>query len=412
MIDRINRYAAEHFGGLGTTRSSLIRIHVWALAFLVLVSSVASTHDLAGEVRARLGPVQVLNRDHSDQRAFGSSAFGKRAFHIAWIFSSEGYVARATAGIPSLVAFDLEKSLPNIGGRKVVVDIYGFLGMGLGDLHLALLDALAAKPDLVLLSLNPLQVMNPGAVHRWPQLDARGAVEIAKRPGEWPLGAALFSPSDLLWGLTESQLTPVRERSYWSTRVHDLVDDLGPLDRSQVAVSSSARAPDRAQAILGSEPVTFWLTHRFNVFREDRFALLGVKQWTDWFNVSNRGDNQLNAVMLRAIGAELRATKIPSIVYLAQVNSAWLATSPPFSRAVRRVERQLRSATGAFDARNVRYQPETLSRFVSGLAFIDGVHVTDTGTVGPYLASQVCQLLTRIGQGARCRPRQGGSKDG
>ena len=63
MIDRISRYAAEHFGGLGTTRSSLIRIHVWALAFLVLVSSVASTHDLAGEVRARLGPVQVLNRD-------------------------------------------------------------------------------------------------------------------------------------------------------------------------------------------------------------------------------------------------------------------------------------------------------------------------------------------------------------
>ena len=412
MIDRINRYAAEHFGGLGTTRSSLIRIHVWALAFLVLVSSVAATHDVALDVRARLGPVQILDRDHSDQRAFVSSAFGKRAFHIAWIFSSEGYVSRPSGGIPSLVAYDLEKSLPTIGGRKVVFDIYGFLGMGLGDLHLALLDALAAKPDLVLFSLNPLQVMNPAAMHRLSQLDARGAVEIARRPGEWPLGAALFAPSDLLWGFTASQLTPVRERSYWSTRLHDVVDDLGPLDRSQVAARPSARPPDRAQAILGSDPVTFWLTHRFNVFRDNQFRLLGVKQWTDWFNVSNRGDNQLNAVILRAIGAELRASKIPSIVYLAQVNSAWLATNQPFARAVRRVERQLRTASGAFDARNVRFQPETLSRFVSGLAFIDGVHVTDTGTIGPYLAAQVCQILTRIGQGTGCRPLVGVSKGG
>lgn len=411
MIDRINDSLARHFGGVGTTKASLIRIMVWLVVFLVLLSSFATTHDESDAARALRGPVQILNRPSADQRGFAPSPFGKREFHIAWIFSSEGYVAKGNGAPLSMVAYDVQKSLPEIGGRKVVIDVYGFLGMGLGDLHLALMDALAAKPDLVLLSLNPVWAMNPVALHRVPELDARGAMAIAERPRDWPEGAALFSPSDLLWGLTQSKLTPVRERAYWSKEFHDLVDDLGPLDRSKLAEGALAHPPDETQKMLNTAAVTFWLKHRLGVLPDGGTARVEKDDWIRWINLSNRGDNQANARVLRAIGSELRESKIPSVVYLAQTNTTW-ASDPAFTEAVAGVEGQLRELAGSFRSRNILYEPRQMGRFVSGLVFSDAVHVTNPGTIGAHLATQVCSVLDRVGRGTGCRPLVGGSNGG
>jgi hypothetical protein len=413
MIERINQYAARHFGGVGTTRGSLLRIHAWALAFLLIVSALAPTHDLNRNVRRFFGPVQKLQRNFSDQRAFAPSPFGRRVFHIAWIFGSEGEL-QVKSGFPPTLGPSLLKSLPEIGKKKVVVDAYDLSGMKLGDLYMTLLDALAAKPDLVMLSLNPVWVMNPVAVHRWPQLDARAALELAKRPAQWPLGAALLSPSDLLWGVVESKLTPLRERFYWSGRVHTLVDDLGPLDRSHLILGTLARRPDRTQVLLAQQALTFWAAYRLHLFPRGDFGTpkqipQGPEQWARWVDVSNNGDNQMNAVLLRAIGAELRDAGIPSVVYLAQANGAWLASSKSFARAVAGVERQLAGFRGAFRARNVLYQPQNLSHFISGLVYQDEAHITNAGTAGPYFASQVCRVLAQVGRGAGCRPVVEGS---
>jgi len=416
MIERINDFLARRFGGLGTTRASLLRIHAWVIVFLIAGSALAPTHGFDGGAPALFSPVQNLFRDPSDQRAFAPSPFGKGDFHIAWIFASEGEVKNVTTGFPPTVGTYLLKALPSIGQKRVVVDAYDVSSMKLGDSYMALLDALAAKPDLVMLSLNPVWAMNPVAVHRWSNLDARAALEIAKRPSEWPVGAALLSPSDLLWGVTESHLTPVRERSYWSGRVHDLVDDLGPLDRSQLQRLTSARRPDRTQVLLDSAPINFWAAYRLHLIPADRLGTLnqtpqGPQGWARWINAtSNSGANQMNTLLLRAIASELRHAGIPSVVYLAQANSVWLLTNKSFAAAIIGVERQLAMFRGAFRADNVLYEPQTLSRFVPDLVFADETHISNPGSVGPYFAGQICRVLAQVGRGAGCLPAFEGSK--
>jgi hypothetical protein len=417
MIERINELFARHGGGAGATRGSLVRIHVWVLVTLAVASSLAPSHGVNALARG-FGPVQNLRLNITDQRAFAPSGYGKRFFHVAWIFGSEGDVMNEPAGVtPGTIGTYLAKTLPEIGNKRVVVDTYDISSMKLGDLYLTLLDALAAKPkpDLVMLSLNPVWVMNPVALQRWPHLNARAALEIAKRPSQWGLGAALLSPSDLLWGLTESQLKPFQERLYWSNRVHRLVDDVGPLDRSQLRSPSAAVRPDRSQIVLGQQAITFWAAYRLHLIPHRAFGTLrqvpvGPDQWARWVNLSNHGDNQLNAALLRAIGADLRASGIPSVVYLAQANRVWLASNPAFAHAVAGVEQQLEGFRGTFDARNVLYQPRALSHFVTDLVYKDETHISGVGTIGPYFASQVCRVLAQVGRGAGCTPVNEGSK--
>jgi hypothetical protein len=415
MIDRITAYAARHFGGVGTTRASLVRIHAWILVFLVVVASLAPTHGINRRLRAALGPVHSLRRDFNDQQAFTASPFGKRAFHIAWIFGSEGDVTKTPVAFPPTIGNFLQQSLPKIGDRYVAIDAYDLSSMKLGDAYMTLLDALATKPDLVMLSLNPAWVMNPYAVHRWPNLDARAALALAQRPSKWLLGASLLSPADLLWGIANSQLTPFGERFYWSGRVHALVDHIGPLDRSQLAIRSFVRRPDRSQVLLGSQPINFFSAYRLHVISPKQLGTLiqtpqGPRGWARWIDAtSNRGGNQMNGVLLRAIASELRAAHVPSVVYLAQMNRSWLLTSPSFAKSVRGVERQVATFGAAFNARNILFEPEVLSRSVTDLVYKDETHITGAGTLGPYFATQVCRVLAQVGRGAGCQPLAQGS---
>ena len=66
-------------------------------------------------------------------------------------------------------------------GKRVSTDIYYLNAIRLADELAALSTALAAKPDLVVVSLNPVWVMNDLAVQQWGYLDG----ELA-RHSAWP----------------------------------------------------------------------------------------------------------------------------------------------------------------------------------------------------------------------------------
>ena len=159
-------------------------------------------------------------------------------------------------------------------------------------------------------------------------------------------------------------------------------------------------------------PSGFWLNYSLDLFPSDRFGLLGPARWAKWIDLSNKGDNPLNAAMLRSVGRALRESKTPSLVYLAPANNRWRATSAPFLEAVGRVEQQLKRFTSDFAARNIVYQSENLNNVLSGLVFTDEVHVSDAGTLGSYLASQACRALKQSGQRTDCRPIAAGSTNG
>ena len=409
-IERLAQGIARRFGGLGTSRASFVRIHAWALAFLVAVSVLVPAHKVESRVSRRtLGPVQNVARSYHDQRAYLTSAFPRRGyFHIAWVQGSEGEVFRSEFRARHLATL-VRRVLPKIDGRPVVIDVYYLPGMFLGDEYMSLLDALSTKPDMVVFSLNPVWVLNPLATHQWTQLETRAAAALAGRPRDWPVAAAMLSPSDLVWGLAQSALRPVAERTYWNQRVHDLVDNLGPLRRSKLERATRARRPSLEDRILHDRAYLFWFNRRLHLPAGTEFLLtrenMSAAKWATFMDASNDGRNQLNRLLLHAIARALTTARTPSYVYLSQINSPWLA-DPTMGRTMRGIEGQLAGLRGAFGARSIRFQPRSASRFVPGLRFLplDTVHMTYTAGFAPYLARELCALEAQTGTRATCVP--------
>ena len=409
-VERLARLVTGRFGGVGTTRGSFVRMHVWAIVFLLAISAIAPKEPARTTRRRFFGPVQPVARSGSDQRGFSPSPFGKKYFHIAWIMGSEGDIVPPRLGVEYL-ATRVRAALPEIDHRPVVVDMYYFLDMMLGDDYLSLLDALATKPDMVVMSLNALLLFNPRTVHQWKQLDARGALQLADDPRAWPVGAAMFSPSDLMWGLAQSHLGPVAERNYWSKRVHDLVDKLGPLDRSNLAAATAAAKPDRAARVLLEQPEYFFRKPKRPKAQPGRPAPSIPHYVTSAVDEMIREKHPLNSMLLRAIATALKASGVPSYVYLSQVNSSWLSTYPRFSRVIGVIEKELADFKAAFDARTIRFEPTSASRLVPGIEYLpdDAVHMRDPAGFGPYIASELCRLEAQVGKGASCTPAGSGA---
>ena len=100
----------------------------------------------------------------------------------------------------------------------------------------------------------------------------------------------------------------------------------------------------------------------------------------------------------------MQSSGVPSYVYLAQVNSEWLASTPALSDALDGIQHQLAGFAGAFDARNVIFEPRSIGRVVPGLTFLpnDPVHIRDPAGLGAYIADQLRTLLARrTGSGRR-----------
>jgi hypothetical protein len=422
VIERINDFVAGRYNGAGTTVGSFVRIHLWALAFLVAFSLVlppklpalfnatfpvgpAVTHAGAQKV------VQKVTLQAGDQRAFLPSPFGKKRFRIAWISGSEGeYFPNTTNENALSVASLAVKTLPQVDGRAVGVDFYFLPSMRLGDIYFALLDALKTKPDMIVLTLNPVWVLNPVATHQWSQLDANASVALLTKPAAWPIGASLLSPSDLGWGLADSTLQVIRDKSSYNRTVQNVANDLDFLDESKLAAATKAQAQDRYQQLFTGLSVDFWFRHRLG-----EGGASTPEVWAKRMAQSNEGQSALNQMMLHAIATSLRNSKIPSYVYLSQVNSSWFATSTAFTSAVGGVERQLQNARSAFTAKNIHYQPLSATRYVSQqLTFVpdDPVHLRKADAIGIYLGDQLCQLAIQTGHRADCAGGQGGTGNG
>ena len=291
------------------------------------------------------------------------------------------------------------RGIPEIDGRTVGVEVYSVAAMQPADAYFTLLHAIKTKPDMIVLSLNPVWTLDPIATHQWMQLDSNAARQILTKPNAWPIGAALLSPSDLMWSLA-SELEPFKDRSSYSDDIHSLVDDFGPLDRSDLTRAAATQRKDRYQQVLSTPAVGFWFTYRLHL---GSFAH-PARQWAQWIAQSNNGKHALNNMLLQATAKALRDSKIPSYVYLAQVSRTFLEQRT-FDRAIAGVERQLEQLRDDFTAPTILYQPKTATRFVRGQLIFrnaDPVHLKSAGAMGPYLAKQLCRLTFQVDLPTSC----------
>jgi hypothetical protein len=400
MIERIAELTARWGGGAGTTRGSFARIFGWVVAFLVVMSLIFSSN--APKPVATATPrVHFVTLGNNDPRSFASGRFGKHQFRIAWISGSEGALLKRAKGARTLesIANYALPSLPSINGREVVVDAYLITAARVTDLYFAVLDAIHSKADMIVVSLNPAFALFPFATHQWKQFDSKAAVRLLSQPNAWPVAASVLSPSDLMWGLAASELGPVGNRAAISTRIHDVVDDLGPLDRSDLATATATNRPDRTQALLAMDTAGFW-----NEYKLHEKRIVTPLDWAHLLRRSLAGQSALNKAVLRAMARSLRRSKIPSYVYVPPVRSDWFRTSVPLHSAVAAIEKQLGTLDGDFAAENILYQPLTATRFVPPIPFRhDLVHLLGPGAMGPYLGTQLCRLVTQVHDHSPCQ---------
>ena len=340
-----------------------------------------------------------------DQRGFDKSSFGKDRYRIAWISGSEGEYFPPGKN-SDYVANLVTKALPQIAGRPVGVDLYFLPAMRQADLYFALLDAIASKPDMIVMSLNPVWVLDPIATHEWTQLDAKAATQLIDRPAGWPIAASLLSPSDLMWGLAADAFETVPRPC--------VLQHQDPGRRRTTSAPSTARGwpwPRRANRAR---------TTRHSVPSASGSSTGSTSPTAPVPRTGPRGSRSPTRETTRSTRCSsarpreaLRDSKIPSYVYLAQVNSQWLATNPPIRKAVSGVEQQLADVRSDFSAGNIRFQPLNASRFVPGLVFQRGdvIHIQQPAAIGPYLADQLCRLARQTGQ-TGCNPTRKVTADG
>ena len=193
---------------------SLVRIACFAVLGLVLAGLVVPGHP--GD--ASLSPYnrvkgaqrsQVVSLPLGDTRGFRPSDHPK-AFRIAWVGGSEmlGVKPGRAAVVPGLV----NNRIKSVDGRRTRTDIYFLNALRLADELAAVERAVASKPDLLVISLNPVWVLNDLAVQQWGYLDgllARGSVW---PPSSWPVAASLVSPGDAGWKALSGVSAPVNDR--------------------------------------------------------------------------------------------------------------------------------------------------------------------------------------------------------
>jgi hypothetical protein len=409
MIERINAFAARHLGGVGTSGWSFVRIHVWAVVFLVVIAAALPDRepDLARTEYNRIidNPrVADLGLDRNDPRGFAESPYGERAFRAAWISGSEiqliddGYYEF----LPELVV----EELPRVDGRRTAVDLYFLSAMRLGDAYLALLDAIESDPDVIVFSLNPAWVLNPIAVHEWENLEPGAARSLLSDPGRWPLALSLLSPSDVAWGLVGAEFDQFADRWHYGAKVRSAVSDWDLLDRT-VGVEPVEAEPDvdPYAEVLASRPVDFWYRHRLPALPEP-----GPLRWAELVASANDADASLNRWFLRAVGDALVDSGIPSYVYLTPANQEWVREMPEVAGAVADLERLLAEVSPSFEADHVMFEATDPGPFLAPMTFKDLVHLGRADPLAAHVSEEICGLLRRQGHEPECGPSGGAAQ--
>ena len=246
--------------GYTPTVWSLLRIGVVLVLALVLAGVVLPDHP--GQTRtapynSRLATPTTRNvaLPLNDPRGFKPSNHPNR-FNVAWVGGSEllGVDPKRPAFIPRLV----NDKIGAVDGHRVDTDIYFLNAIRLADELSAESAAVAAKPDMLVISLNPVWVLNDLAVQQWGYLDgvlARGSLW---PPSSWSVGASLVSPGDVGWRALSSISRPVQQRYDWGVKTSNKTGSFTFLD------SKTDKAPPPLTplgAFAAKRPVDFWFSH-------------------------------------------------------------------------------------------------------------------------------------------------------
>ncbi len=394
MADQLLARLQRVLGYVPTTWS-LVRIACF-VALGLLIATLVPPHP--GD--SSISPYnRVIGADHSrvvslplgDTRGFRPTNH-RRAFRIAWIGGSEmvGVEPGQRAVIPGLV----NNRIGTVDGRRTTTDIYFLNAIRLADELAALKRALAAKPDMVVISLNPVWVLNDLAVQQWGYLDGQIARGSMWPPSSWPVAASLVGPGDVGWRALSGVSGAVNDRLYWGTELTAKTSNLSFLDK--VAGGTEPPLSDLGKLAL-RRPVDFW--HE-NYSAAPRGSSLITKQ----LSILKRGvssESSLNNRVLQEMFAAARRAGVDTYFYMPAIAPQVFA-EPKGTRHIRKLQQLLAETTKDETNDRVVFDPKGLQDRVPPAPYKDIIHKLDPIPEVKLLTGDLCALLERRGHRTEC----------
>jgi hypothetical protein len=400
-VKDVQRVLDERFGGAGRSPWSLLRIVAWAVVGVLAVGwlvPIASPKLSDNKYNAKikdLGNVRVVTYDKNDPRGFRTTHDGN-AFTIAWIGPSTLQSISKTryAFIPD----DVRARIPQIGGRRVAVDIYFLSGARVMDLYSAVQAAINSDADMIVLDLNPLWLFNDRALQSWDNLNGTTFATMVDRPSEWPLAAALYSPSDVVTGLAAKAFPAINDRWSYSQKLRKKISVVNRLDESTPPPASGTPGPLDLVAQM-QEPLEFWTKYRWTV---PASATLRQRQQA-FLEQSVTDGGTASDVIVQHLFSTLAASGKPAYVYVPPLAPDALA-EPPISEALTRIEDHLGQVAKPYQSKQLEIGTQSLARVLPPMKFNDLVHTAEDGPMADYLAQAICDQVIRSGAATTCTP--------
>jgi hypothetical protein len=378
--------------GFVVTRWTVVRIAVFAIVALVMAGVVV--HPRPGDRDdAALATARVRNvaLPFGDPRGFDATPNGD-TFKVAWIGGSETMAvgAKTRAFIAGLVS----ERMHGVDGKRVSTDLYYLDAIRLVDEVAALSSALASKPDLVVISLNPVWVLNDLAVQQWGYLDGLLARGSLWPPSRWPVAASVLGPGDLGWRVLSAASPPlVGDRFEWGL---DISKGTGALSFLDVTTGRKPPATELS-ALAERRPVDFWFS-RFTPSNQG--TDLAVKQ----LGILERemaSRSTLNEVALRQMFEMVRSAGVDAYFYVHPIDPAVYA-QPDAQRYIRQLRATLAEVTRGQTTGRVMFDPQGLQERVAPSTYRDIIHVLDGSNEAAVLTSDLCALLRSTGRHTVC----------
>ncbi len=334
--------------------------------------------------------------DKNDPRGWIHRKKDPSKFTIAWVGTST--MQNVAPGPYSFIPADVRDRIPKIDGKQVQVNMYLFEGGRLMDLYVAIEDAIATKPDLIMLDMNPLWLYNDRQIQNWSNLDTAVFDHLLKVPSSWGIAASLFRPSDAALALASSHLSVLRDRWSYANKLRDEIARRTPINPPAIPTKHK---PLTGLALVATfeTPLSFWNTYRpvapqsSDPLPLQEALLRGAK--TD--------GSSLNDDIVGALFGSLVDSKIPAIAYMPPIAPKALA-APGVNAALKRIEAHTKQLAAQHQAKTLLVQSESAIRFLHGLRFKDIAHMTYSTPMVDYLTRLICSHLDSVNPSTQCTP--------
>lgn len=402
-VKDVTGFLDRRLGGAGAGPLSLLRIVAWTLVGLVVLGAVAK----APSVDQSLNPynrkihtpwVRDVTVDKNDPRGFQLHP-NRKAFTIAWVGPST--LQNISPTRYSFIPADVRERIPEVNGRPVKVDMYFLSGARVYDLYAATVDALASKPDMILVDLNPIWLFNDTAITNWSNLNGVSFRNIARDVRAWPLLAAFDQPQEIAVGLASQELSALRDRWSFAKQLRNKLDRLSPLTKPKAATGPAPRVDPRsltAVAAMGA-PLEFW--QRFRPPADPKSDRL-VRQ-LGLLRQSHPDGSVLNDAVVDRLLDSMSKAQIPAIAYVPPI-SPELFSVPGADDALSAIENHLGKIAARHTSPNFLVKNREAGRDLPPLVFNDLVHLAEDGPFVGYLSDLICGQLLHLRITSTCSP--------